>query len=568
MTLPSKTMPRSSAAFACAVAAFLATGARAAPPENLCNWQNEHCCETEVLTASPKSVEDIQALVEEYDSIQGSGLGMSWNQPFFCPEVNQNAVGITTSTVEHQYIDIDEENLEVRVSAGVKTRDFIDYLASQGETGYALPTISWFIDQSIGGAVATGTHGSSMEYGSLSSEEVLKEITMVLSNGTLVTLSSETDPFLMKAARVSVGRLGIITSLKFKIKPQRAITRTTKRIGMSDFAGKMLQAQEEYLETGETPELFKDAGQWLIYPAIQQVLEITFEDEGEGSPIPTDYSPETGPVSASESGEPIPVDSWEEPSPFRPVMFAGPLSEPLVRSMANTGRNYMSRVALPNGTFPTRDAIITFPEEIYEASYIFGPTPYKETVYDQYEVGIPIETAGDCLAGLVDLMEDGEERYAFRTPCIVRPVSQEEGLLSISNDHPVVYINIEDYVFYNQRDRERNQGFYSVMRYLRGDEKCKGSRMHWGKAGWPDEGCWDGSKEYPDTWCDFGCAVRMLDPNGKFHSSSDVWDWEGSDLDRCCSESGYNHDDETCMCQVLDLDTSLPKCSPPGYSTY
>ena len=39
---------------------------------------------------------------------------------------------------------------------------------------------------------------------------------MVLANGTLVTLTPEKDPFLMRAARVSVGQLGIITHLKLK----------------------------------------------------------------------------------------------------------------------------------------------------------------------------------------------------------------------------------------------------------------------------------------------------------------------------------------------------------------
>ncbi len=24
-----------------------------------------------------------------------------------------------------------------------------------------------------------------------------------------------------------------------------------------------------------------------------------------------------------------------------------------------------------------------------------------------------------------------------------------------------------------------------------------------------NEGCWDGAKEYPDTWCQFGCAVQV-----------------------------------------------------------
>ena len=39
-------------------------------------------------------------------------------------------------------------------------------------------------------------------------------------------------------------------------------------------------------------------------------------------------------------------------------------------------------------------------------------------------------------------------------------------------------------------------------------------------AGWPDRGCWRGDVEYPDTWCDFGCAKAELDPTGKFTSSA------------------------------------------------
>ena len=42
----------------------------------------------------------------------------------------------------------------------------MDYLASyEGSEGksYALPTISWYIDQTLGGAVSTDTHGSSLK---------------------------------------------------------------------------------------------------------------------------------------------------------------------------------------------------------------------------------------------------------------------------------------------------------------------------------------------------------------------------------------------------------------------
>ena len=41
---------------------------------------------------------------------------------------------------------------------------------SRAPLGYCLNMFAWYIDQTVGGAVATGTHGSSLKWGSLSSQ--------------------------------------------------------------------------------------------------------------------------------------------------------------------------------------------------------------------------------------------------------------------------------------------------------------------------------------------------------------------------------------------------------------
>jgi FAD/FMN-containing dehydrogenase len=53
----------------------------------------------------------------------------------------------------------------LQVSAGVKLRDLLNYLARHDDSesaymGWSLPAFSWFIDQTIAGAISTGTHGS------------------------------------------------------------------------------------------------------------------------------------------------------------------------------------------------------------------------------------------------------------------------------------------------------------------------------------------------------------------------------------------------------------------------
>lgn len=52
-----------------------------------------------------------------------------------------------------------------------------------------------------------------------------------------------------------------------------------------------------------------------------------------------------------------------------------------------------------------------------------------------------------------------------------------------------------------------NTKFNTVMELFR--TKCD-ARLHWGKGGWPlFAKCFDGAKEYPDSWCDFGCAAQV-----------------------------------------------------------
>lgn len=71
-------------------------------------------------------------------------------------------------------ISIDEKAMTVTAAAGVTQRTLLKYLDNHhtdaAPDGYTLPAFSWFIDQTIAGAVATASHGSSFMYGSLSSQ--------------------------------------------------------------------------------------------------------------------------------------------------------------------------------------------------------------------------------------------------------------------------------------------------------------------------------------------------------------------------------------------------------------
>ena len=243
-------------------------------------------CDPASRVGRPTSLADLRAQVLAFPRVKAVGVGHSWDGAQFCAGTGTDALGLvltefpavlklyTTKPEEYDLkgcnpatsalpfggeagqapILVDPAARTVRVHAGVGTRMLIDFLAacpahSSGGAaphGWALPAIPWYIDQTIGGAVATATHGSSFTYGSLSNQVV--GIELMTADGALVSLSAA-DPdggHLFRAARASVGRLGVIVSLTFSIIPQAAVERTKRRMTVQEMAAEVTAVQDAY----------------------------------------------------------------------------------------------------------------------------------------------------------------------------------------------------------------------------------------------------------------------------------------------------------------------------------
>ena len=97
-------------------------------------------------------------------------------------------------------ITVNETEETAWVDAGIKVADVLDFLGNyvtkDAPRGWTLPAPPFFVLQSIGGAVATGTHGSSLKHKSMSSQVLALRV--VLANGTLAEITAASHPFLMK----------------------------------------------------------------------------------------------------------------------------------------------------------------------------------------------------------------------------------------------------------------------------------------------------------------------------------------------------------------------------------
>jgi D-arabinono-1,4-lactone oxidase len=82
-----------------------------------------------------------------------------------------------------------------------------------GKIGLSPPNLGSIDNQSIAGAISTGTHGSSLKHGLLS--QSISSLSLVLANGHVVRCSASSSPSLFRAALLSLGAIGVITEITF-----------------------------------------------------------------------------------------------------------------------------------------------------------------------------------------------------------------------------------------------------------------------------------------------------------------------------------------------------------------
>ena len=104
---------------------------------------------------------------------------------------------------------IDRARSEATVQGGTRLHDLLAALATEG---FTLPIVGSITAQSIAGAIATGTHGSSLVHGNLAS--LVTKLVVATSEGTTELVGER-----LLGARVHLGALGVVTSATLRIVP-------------------------------------------------------------------------------------------------------------------------------------------------------------------------------------------------------------------------------------------------------------------------------------------------------------------------------------------------------------
>ena len=148
--------------------------------------------------------EELQEVVSKTEKIRFFGTKQS------SADIAAGLENLIDITSYNKILSFNESDYTVTVQSGVILGDLLEAIEAKGWCIPCLPDINTI---TIGGALATGTHGTS---GKLLCEYITN-CTLVLADGSVKKIE-DTDE-LMNAVRVSLGSLGVMSTITFKCEP-------------------------------------------------------------------------------------------------------------------------------------------------------------------------------------------------------------------------------------------------------------------------------------------------------------------------------------------------------------
>lgn len=128
---------------------------------------------------------------------------------------------------------------EFAVWAGVKIAELGKLLLAEG---MALENQGDVDYQTAAGAISTGTHGTGMRFGSLSTQ--VAALRLVLASGDVLTCNESLEAEILEAAQVSLGLLGMISQVTFRCVPAFRLLQRTWAAGVEESLAQLTTLDE------------------------------------------------------------------------------------------------------------------------------------------------------------------------------------------------------------------------------------------------------------------------------------------------------------------------------------
>ncbi|WP_053650130.1 MULTISPECIES: D-arabinono-1,4-lactone oxidase [unclassified Streptomyces] len=349
---------------------------------------------------------------------------------------------------------IDREAMTVTVESGTSLKRLNVALAREG---LSLTNMGDIMEQTVAGAVSTGTHGTGRDSASVAAQ--IRALELVTADGQLLTCSEKESPEVFAAARIGLGALGVVTAITFAVEPVFLLTAREEPMTFDRVTSEFdaLHAENEHFEF-----------YWF--------------------PHTDNCNTKRNNRSAGPAAPPGRISGWVEDEllsngVFQLACSLGRAVPPVVPALAR-----VSSRALSARTYTD------IPYKVF--------TSPRRVRFVEMEYALPREAAVAALREVKAMVERSPLKVSF--PVEVRTAPADDIALSTASGRETAYIAVHLY-----RGTPHRAYFTAVERIM----TAHGGRPHWGKLHTRDAAYF--SEVYP-RFAEFTALRDRLDPDRLF----------------------------------------------------
>ena len=415
------------------------------------SWSGDHECRPERIERPRDHAELAAAIERAADAervvrVAGSGHSSS--------DVVMTGGTLVSLDRMDAVLDVDTATGLVRCEAGITLHALSEAL---WPLGLGLENLGDIDVQSVGGAMATGTHGTGERFRNLSS--TLHSIEVMLADGSTVELSEASDSDGWRAARVSVGALGVVTAVTIRAVPAFAL----RSLEQAQPLAEVLDGLDEILAA-------TDHFGFFTFPHSPLALTYSYQRTGDAPEPRSRARAWTEDILVTNHG-------------FHLGCHVGRVVPRAIPSM----NRLVARLA------PTAHRI--------NRSHRVFCSP-RSVPFTEMEYAIPREHAREAVLAIRELIE--RERFPVSFPLEVRFTAGDDAFLSPACERDTCFVGV--IVFRGLPWRACFEAFEATMAGL-------GGRPHWGKRHFRTAEQLSGDYAH---WESFAAVRARMDPDGRF----------------------------------------------------
>ncbi|GGU56871.1 FAD-linked oxidoreductase [Streptomyces lavendofoliae] len=349
---------------------------------------------------------------------------------------------------------IDRREMTVTVESGTPLKRLNVALAREG---LSLTNMGDIMEQTVAGAVSTGTHGTGRDSASIAAQ--VRELELVTADGRVLTCSEKENPEVFAAARTGLGALGIVSALTFAVEPVFLLTAREEPMSFDRVTSEFdaLHAENEHFEF-----------YWFPHTGNCNTKR---NNRSAGPPAP-----------------PGRVSGWLEDEFLSNGLFQ------VVNSLGRAVPATVPAIARVSSRALSARTYTDVPYKVF--------TSPRRVRFVEMEYALPRETAVDALRELKAMIDRSPLRVSF--PVEVRTAPADDITLSTASGRDTAYIAVHMY-----KGTPYRSYFTATERIM----TAHGGRPHWGKLHTRDAAYF--AEVYP-RFGEFTALRDRLDPDRVF----------------------------------------------------